>query len=267
MKSALGYFEALSEMGVNVAFKAIEEFDFGKEDYKGSTIILAHQISVPDSCVSLLENFVRKGGKLIVDGLTAFFDENMQNTMKTGFPLSRLFGGNISEFKLAGNLFNVKLSDCILPAHLWRGFINAGTGVAEASFENEPVAIRNRFGNGEVLWIPSLIGLGSRLSGDYSSLIRFLNLEASGSLEKVEVRFKNPKKLVIMKTLISGSSLITVVINKSAEKVKAELDFRGVKMNPELIYSDKNGIIKRNALFIEPEETMVINWGHPYSPM
>src|SRR5664280_3417132 len=110
MKSALGYFEALSEMGVNVNLKAFEEYDFGKQDYKGSTIILAHQISVPDKYALLLEDFVRKGGKLIVDGLTAFFDENLHNTMKTGFPFEKLFGGNISEFKLVDNLFKFKLN-------------------------------------------------------------------------------------------------------------------------------------------------------------
>lgn len=49
MKSALGYFEAITQMGINANFKVFEEFDFGKSDYTGSTIILAHQISLPDS--------------------------------------------------------------------------------------------------------------------------------------------------------------------------------------------------------------------------
>ncbi|HEX2975232.1 MAG TPA: hypothetical protein VHO68_04785, partial [Bacteroidales bacterium] len=93
MKSALGYFETLSMMGLNANLKAFEEFDFRKEDYSGTTIILAHQISMPGKYAVLLEDYVRKGGKLIVDGLTGFFDENLHNTMNTGFDFEKLFGG------------------------------------------------------------------------------------------------------------------------------------------------------------------------------
>ncbi len=83
----------------------MDEFNFSKNDYSGETIILAHQISMPGNYADSLENFVLNGGKLIVDGLTAFFDENMHNTMKTGFDFEKLFGGNVSEFKLSGQHF------------------------------------------------------------------------------------------------------------------------------------------------------------------
>ena len=62
MKSALSYFEALGEMGINANLKAFEEFDFSKPDFKGQTIILSHQISVPDTYSQKLESFVAKGG-------------------------------------------------------------------------------------------------------------------------------------------------------------------------------------------------------------
>jgi beta-galactosidase len=44
----------------------------------------------------------------MVDGLTGFFDDDLHNTMKTGFPFAQLFGGNISEFKVVDNLFECK---------------------------------------------------------------------------------------------------------------------------------------------------------------
>jgi len=47
MKSCLSYFEALGEMGIQCNLKEIDEFDFSKADFKGSTIILAHQVSIP----------------------------------------------------------------------------------------------------------------------------------------------------------------------------------------------------------------------------
>jgi beta-galactosidase len=260
MKSALGYFEALSEMGVNANFKAFEEFDFGKQDYTGVTIILAHQISIPDSYAPILENFVSKGGKLIVDGLTGFFDENLHNTMKTGFPFENLFGGNIKEFKLVENLFNVQWNDYTIPSHLWRGTIAVKSGEVVSTYDGETIALRNKTGNGEVLWIPSLIGLGSRLTGDYTSLIRFLNKEAIQSLNNVPVRFKTAQKGMLMKTIRSNSSLITVIINKSNQPGELFLDFGTKKMNSKLLYANITGKTSGNMVHIAPEETMVIEW-------
>jgi beta-galactosidase len=260
MKSALGYFEAFSQMGVNTNLKAFEEYDFSRQNYKGTTIILAHQISIPYSYAPILENFVSKGGKLIVDGLTGFFDDNLHNTMITGFPFEHLFGGNIREFKLVDNLFKVQWNDYAIPAHLWRGFIAAKSGKVAATHEGEPIAVRNTLGNGEVLWIPSLIGLGSRITGGYTSLIRLLNKETDQSLANVSVRFKTAQKGMLMKTLRSGTSLVTVVINKSEKHGQVMLDFGKKSRIGNLLYANKQGKLIGNNLTIGSEETMVIEW-------
>jgi len=260
IKSALGYFEAFCEMGVNANLKAFEEFDFGKQDYTGSTIILAHQISIPYSYAPVLENFVLKGGKLIIDGLSGFFDEDLHNTLITGFPFETLFGGSIREFKLVDNLFTIKWGDYNLPAHLWRGSIVPRSGQIAATYEGEPVALRNRTGAGEVLWIPSLVGLGSRISGDYTSLSGFLSREAAKSLANVPVRFKTAQKNMLMKTMYSGSSLITVVINKLEKPSLVDLDFGTKKTVGKVLFANKQGKINGTRLQIGPEETMVVEW-------
>src|SRR5664280_1292490 len=260
MKSVLGYFEAFSEMGVDVNLKAFEEFDFGKDNYNGSTIILAHQISVPEAYTVQLEDFVKKGGKLIVDGLTGFFDENLQNTMKTGFPFENLFGGNISEFKLVDNLFKFKLNGYSIPAHLWRGFISTGTGVPVSNYNGEAVAIRNKFGKGEVLWIPSLIGLGSRISNDYSNLIRLLNEECITSLSTLPVRFQIPEKNMLMKSMYSNNSIITIIINKRKSNAQISLDFGGKNPSGKTLFATALGKVIGTKVQIGPEETIVIKW-------
>lgn len=261
MKSALGYFEAITQMGVNANFKAFEEFDFGKSDYTGSTIILAHQISLPDSYALILEDFVKKGGKLIVDGLTAFFDENLHNTMKTGFAFENLFGGNISEFKMVGNSFPVQWGDYTVPAHLWRGNIFSKSGKSAATYEGETIALRNKLGKGEVLWIPSLIGLGSRMSNDHSALIKLLNAELKQSLaDNAPVKFKVPQKDMLMRTLKSGSSYLTVIVSKSEKPISLDLDFKTKITNARIVYANKSGKVKGSNILISPEETMVIEW-------
>ena len=261
MKSALGYFEALSEMGVQSNFKEIDEFDFSKDDYSGSTIILAHQISIPSRYWPKLQHFVSKGGKLIADGLTGYYDENAVCLMKTGFPLEKLFGGNIKEFKQVGNLFEVKLTnnDLILPAHLWRGSIATTTAKPTSTFDDEAVAARNKFGKGEVLWIPSLVGLGARINKDYSSLAALLNLETKQSVIAIPFRFKTLQSKMLMKILQSGHDYITVIINKSKDTRKVILDMKQV-MTPTVLFADKKGSVKNDIVSISPEETIVINW-------
>jgi beta-galactosidase len=261
MKSALGYFNALSEMGVQANFKEIGEFDFAKNDYSGSTIILAHQVSIPSRYWQNLQEFVTKGGKLIVDGLSAYYDENALCIMKTGFPFEKLFGGNIKEFKMADNLFNVTLTDptVVLPAHLWRGSIVTTTGKPISKLNNEVIAVRNKFGKGEVLWIPSLIGLGGRINTDYGRLAVLINNEAKQSLSTTAFRFKTIQPKMLMKTLVSGNTYLTIIINKSKVRKKVALDVKGA-MKPTILFADKKGNVLNNTIDISPEETMVIQW-------
>ena len=259
MKSALGYFETLSELGINCSLKEFGEFDFTKDDYSGSTIILAHQISIPTEYAPKLEAFVSKGGKLIVDGLTGFFDDNLHNTMKTGFPFAKLLGGNISEFKAVDNLFDVKIDQLTLPAHLWRGFIRNTSGKVISTVDGEPVATRNQFGKGETLWIPSLLGLGARLGGN-EQLALFLAQELKPNFNKATYSFVSQQKGMLMKTLQSGNSYITIVVNKSKDLKQVALNTADKLKKPSTLFADKKGTVSGQSISISPEETLVIEW-------
>lgn len=259
MKSVLGYFETLSELGINCNLKEFGEFDFSKDDYSGTTIILAHQISIPSVDALKLEAFVSKGGKLIVDGLTGFFDDNLHNTMKTGFPFANLLGGNISEFKVVDNIFDVKIDQVSLPAHLWRGFIKNNTGKVLSSVDGQAIATRNQFGKGETLWIPSLLGLGARLGGT-EKLAKFLSLELKQNFSKAPFAFASQQKGLLMKTLSSGSSFVTVMVNKSKEVRKVALTLQDQSVEPTVLFADKKGTVSAKTVSVSPEETIVVEW-------
>jgi len=261
MKSALGYFEALGEMGIQCNLKEMGEFDFSKKDYKGVTIILAHQVSIPSKYWKNLEEFVNYGGRLIVDGHTAYYDENALCIMKTGFPLQDLFGGNIKEFKHVSNLFDITLTDpdMTLPAHLSRGTIQKTTSKPIGYFNGEVIATRNIFGKGEVIWIPSLVGLAGRITG-FNPLAALLNNELKETITSLPIRFKSHYKEVFMKTLLSGNTYITILINKNIETAKIELVIKN-NLTPSILFSDKNGAISnKKCVSISPEETVVIKW-------
>ncbi len=260
MKSALSYLEALGEMGIQSNLKEIDEFDFNRNNYKGTTIILAHQVALPSRYWKSLEEFVSKGGKLIVDGLSAYYDENAHCIMQTGFPLEKLFGASIKEFKLEGNIFNLALTnpDIALPAHCWRGYMNLSGAKALATSGSDIFASRNKFGEGEVIWIPSLIGLAGRIEG-YGPLQAFLSKELSENLKAVPFKFKAPQKLVMMKVLQTGNTFITVIINKSDKTVNVE-PVMSRKMTPVVLFSETSAKIENQILKIAPEETIVVKW-------
>lgn len=256
MKSALAYFELFTYMGGNPSLKEFGEFDFSKTDYTGETIVLSHQILLPATYCRKLEHFVSNGGKLIVDGLTAFFDENMVNTMRTNFPFQNLFGGNISEFKAIKNLFDLKYNeDLTLPTHLWQGLIFVNTAKVLSETDNRITAVRNCYGKGEVLWIPSLVGLGARITDDYEPLFRLI---------KDEVKIKYPFVLkgfhsgLIFKVLRFEDKYMTVLVNKGDGDLSVEVET--VLKPVRIVYPAKTGLKNSKTLVIPPEATFVIEW-------
>ena len=260
MKSVLGYYKAISEMGLNCALKEMSEFNFQKEDYSGEVIVLSHQLALPSKYVSALENFVAKGGTLLVDGLTAFFDENLHCTAISSFPFKTLFGGEIREYKLIDNVFNVELANNQIPAHLWRGTIvsNKSAKIISES-QKEVFGIQNQYGEGTVVWVPSLMGLGSWMTGDSDALSSWLTNYLP--LEKQPVYFRHQMDDVLMKTMSRGNKLITILINKSGEEKDIPLVIKNEKLSPKLIFSNyREKLQNENSINMKAEETLVIVW-------
>jgi beta-galactosidase len=263
MKSAIGCFEALSGLGVSAGFKEIGEYNFSADDFSGRTIILSHQVALPARYVEKLERFVRSGGKLIVDGLTGYYDENAHCVMQTGFPLAAVLGGRVKEFKLVGNLFDTVLTSpaLTLPSHCWRGTLAPTTGKVIGRSGDEVVALRNHFGKGETLWVPSLLGLGSRLGGS-APLTALLAGEAGASIDKLPFSFEKPQPGMLMKTLRTDTGYLTVLIHKGRETAQVALRLRE-KLTPSVIFADHGGRVDGSSVILNPEETLVIRWDLP----
>lgn len=268
MKSALAWFEALTELGVHASFKEIGEFDFSKDNYETQTIVLAHQISLPSKYWDRLKLFVELGGKLIAEGLTAYYDENAYTLMGGGFPFRDLFGAAVKEFKVVENLFTIKLNTPYieLPAHLWRGTLKLESATAAGYFngegdaEAEVIASRNTYGKGEVFWLPSLIGLGSGISGSYTQLTKLIREELKISLSRQPLLFAKHQPHMVMKTLVISNGYLTILVNKSGA-VKNIVLKTNVPLHPELLFANRNGkLSSAKDILIHAEETMVIKW-------
>ena len=255
MKNLLGYFKALSEKGIAPSINAIDEFDFKKDDYTGECIVLAHQIVMPQRYIRSLESFVSKGGTLIVDGLTGYYDEYLQCRALVDDSLRQLFGGRISEWIHHEEMFNLICGNKSLSAYGWKGYIIPNeNSVAMSSENSKPLAIEHAYGRGKVYWIPSLIGMSGKDNG--LPLISWLEETGISSLQ--ENSFLNFEPDMMMKLLQTDKGFIRIVINKSSV-------LRRVKLSPSinLSYADvwfanKGGYIDGSNICIHPEETIVI---------
>jgi len=179
--------------------------------------------------------------------------------MQTGFPLEDVMGGSLAEVVTTPGDFNLKISSENLPAHLFKGLLNNTTGKVLAKDGDNIVAITNQFGKGNTTWIPSMLGLGAKRV-DNVPLSRFLKTELSETISTFPVYFDKPQKGVQMRTMVSGSEIITILINKSPETKTIPLVVKNNNLIPTILVASKQGSLSGKIVNINPEETMVIEW-------
>lgn len=261
MKSLLAFYQLLAETGINIELQEIGEFDFTRDDYRGETIILAHQIAIPSAFWSLLQDFVGRGGTLIVEGLTAFYDQDMVCLMGPQFPLKQLLGGVLQEVKSTPGDFSVPGpgGKPNFPVHLWKSTIANTSGEVIAQDQSGVFATRNKYGRGQTVWFPSLLAMGSRRV-NAQPLADFIRTELQPHFHRMPITFKRHQPLVIMKTLQVEYGYVTVITNKNKTSARIELMVQK-GLHPKLIFSNRTK--QRPAadvIALDAEEVAVIGW-------
>lgn len=253
MKSTMAWYEALMCCGISAEIMEMDWFDWNKVSYRGQTIVLSHQISIPERWWKPLERFVERGGRLIVEGVTGYFDEHQVCIMQNDFPLKKLLGGEVSEFKALDAIFPLEIEEQTLQVHLWRGEI---VDVQEPG--NVRYIQRNTFGAGETLWIPSPIALGA-LQSSGLPFVLFVDREFAALKAEQPVYFKTPEPLMVLKTLDVPGGYVTVVVNKG-KKRKVNFKPRSDLAEAQIVFADKQVHLKGNSAAFGAEETLVLFW-------
>lgn len=257
MQSSIAYFEALAEMGLQANFSEINEFDFSQKCYEGKVIILSNQISLSSKDICNLERFVSKGGTLLVDGLTSLYDEQAHCTVVSGFISEKLFGARPLEFKMISENFNSGIDS--IPGYLWQGKIVLNSAKSITNNDKEIIASVNRLGKGKVIWVPTSIGLGSRLAGDYQHLTSWIVKYLPKDLLSSIPHFNTYENEMFMKSFKSNKNLYSLIINKTRNTKVIHIS--GIKKRTGYIwFSDKNVAIKNDYITIPAEGTLIIKW-------
>lgn len=205
VKSLIAAYEAASCLGPTPNLVSMDYFDWDPVSHPA--VVLPNVISIPVRYHDKLRSYVHGGGKLLVTGLSGYYDEGMRCLMMGEQPFADCFGAQVSEIKVSGDQFKVKCSGRDLPAHLWRGILKPSTADVTGRYGDEVCAVHNRFGDGEVWWIPSLLHLGSVLSGDKKALVSLYEDVFGDELSSAPFRFAAPCRDVLMKVTRSSSGV------------------------------------------------------------
>ncbi len=253
MRSLARAYEAITMSGVTPAVEDMECFDWTRSE--GRTAVIPNMVSLPSSLWPRIREFVRGGGKLIVTGLSGFYDENMYCLFMNGFPLAECFGAELSEFKVCGDSFAL---DNGLTGHLWRGILTPSTAKTEMTCCGDIAAVRNRFGKGEVLWIPSPVELGAeRDDRAMAALADFYRRECLAAIETAPVSFARTEPGILMRTMHGGEGLLSLIVNKRGEAAEIPLRIAGYEA-PETIYG--TAVVRDGTVTVEPDSCVVVLW-------
>jgi len=257
--STISFFETFSQMGYQANFKEIHEFDFSKNDYSGQVIILSQQIAFTPEMIADLEKFVAKGGMIIADGLTGYYDQFARCRVMDSFWLQKLFGGYPDEFKMIADDFDVNIGKFTLPANLWRGYLVADGAEVIGKYNDTPIALRNKYGKGEVVWVASPVALGVRRTEKYGDFAAWLNTILPAQVKEKSFRFAQFESNLFLKTVRNGDVWLSVIINKDTVRRQATVH-TPEKLKSSLFFSNKSGSVNGNVVSVEPEETVVVKW-------
>lgn len=255
MKSIASAYASICSQGVVPQIRQMAFYDWS--DPQGKTVILPDMICIPSSYVPVLEDFVRNGGRLVVTGLTGYYDEHMRCAFMGEWPLKEVFGAQVAEFKAAGKYSALPaVFGADLDAHLWKGYISLSGAESILSDDEGVLAVHNTYGKGEVIWLPSSVNLGCRYRKDAELAQFYFNVANADA----PVRFAAPVSDVYMRTMIAGDQVITIMINKNSQKKTVKLK-TGLS-SPRILFSSAGSTVTTRKAVLSPEETVVCTWNY-----
>jgi beta-galactosidase len=123
--------------------------------------------------------------------------------------------------------------------------------------------VRNKFGKGEVVWLPMAAGLGAWLDNN-GPLSEILKNEIDNISSETPVVFAKKTDNVIMQILKNGESYVSVITNGTLKAQDISLQLNK-KLIPQIIFSTMDEDIKftPTKFNIGGRQTIVIKWTSP----
>ena len=260
IQEALGFFRALHQLGIRASLKTIDNYEPNSKN--NQTIILPHAASLTSSQINKIKGWAHAGNKLIVTGLSGFFDEDENSVLKTGFPLATVTGGLIEEIKYLTPEHSLTIDGHQLPAHIWQTQIkvtNSNAKIIATGNNGQTLALRNGSGKGQVIWVPSLIGMGAWLYDD-APLAHWLSHELKEAKKNQPFSFQSAHKNINHQILKNGKRHLTVTANSGSEAVNISFNLPKQAAGNLLTKEGSNWNSLNGVLTVPAGSTAVMLW-------
>ncbi len=260
LKSFSAWHQMFMRLGMTVQLMEARDYDWNSTE-KNRIVIFPNALCVPAALQKNIFEFVANGNKIIADGQSFNFDDNITNLPSYGSPFDELFGAKLKDIvmqidpavKIPFN--NKKYS---IYATGYKSEVIPTTAQVLAGDNKIAFATRNQYKNGEAVWIPQQIGV-SEFNDHTRDFGEFVLDEVKTAYQLSPVILDNIHNDVLLQTLQSGSKFISIVTNCSFETVKTKIICRE-KFNPKVIWGSKNSLDKNNILTLGDRDTVVIIW-------
>lgn len=245
-------YQALESVGIIPSVSDMEIFDWDPKVHP--FVLLPNIVSIPSAYYDKIRAYADHGGNLIITGLSGYFNEGMQCSFSGGHPLSDLLGGDLLEYKVEGDNFDVQVAGHPLKSHLWKTVVKpARKSAVIASIDAHPAAISSSFGKGKITWVPMQIDINTEtqtLGTFYKSLIGKEGLYDFDYTDKdVNIRHLTSENEDVYVISNSGDHTAGLLYNKDIGKRKYDVLYGMPKR-------------KDKTFTIQPHSTTVICFGH-----
>jgi beta-galactosidase len=259
---ALALYEVFSQLGIAVNIKHMHDFDWQNKE-KRQLVILPDVAAVSGQQAQVAADFVRAGNHLLLTGRSGLWDEQYRFwPLASRFPFEDLLGATIKELRVVDEDCQVRMTqpDVKLPAHVWVGEIRNHNAAVIGEQNGWITAVRSQAGQGQAVWIPSLVGLGA-WSGDQEPLARLLAELAAPFSGDLTVRFAETTPGCVLRVLQNGKSFVSAVTNGTRQEKRLRL-IAPEGLVPAILWQDGATLSAEGEVVLPPRGTLVVKWSH-----
>jgi len=261
IESVLGYYKAFNNLGISVELKEINSIDW--ENLKiQSLAVLPHITMLEQENISKIKTFVNNGNTLLISGLSALFDENEKAVQINDTQWEDMLGGKMKQIKHVGfPKTEIKLDGLEeLPAYRWVGELNSDEAIPVGHKSGSVTAISNSYGGGEVVWIPSTIGLGA-WHFDSNPLSNFIANRFDKFLITAPIRFSHLYENTGLRTMKNGEEYYSTIYNRGEAKNVVNISTSMILKDVEIVWGNAGEHRANNQTYvIEAGETIILKY-------
>lgn len=257
-KSYMAWHMMFMRMGLTVEIREAKDYEWESAE-TGRIAIFANVMAIPVNLEKKIYKFVENGNKIIADGFSFQFDEKENFLPLDVSPYEKLLGAKLTDVKLQIDPkvtihFNNPAVD--LPANMFKAELIPTTATVLSGTNKIAYATRNKFGKGEVVYIPQVIGV-DEFDKHSVAFAKLTYNEVKSIYDNYPVVLENMNEEILLQTLVSEDKYISVVTNCTTKEVKTNIKCKSKKAT--VIWGDEASL-NNNSIRLRDRETLVILW-------